>query len=159
MSLFDSSPVTPLVLPADQLTLDGAQLAAAAFLARYSGRTLDSYRTDLRQFFQWAHSVGLAPLNATRPHIELYRAWMDERGLAASTVDRRLSTICGYTASPTSTAAFRRTLPNTCDGHESTRRPSAAWTAVSWPRSFMQRSEPHRCTPRSPSCSASTGSG
>ena len=31
MSLFDSSPVTPLVLPADQPLLDEAQLAAAAY--------------------------------------------------------------------------------------------------------------------------------
>ncbi len=38
----------------------------------------------------------MAPLTATRTHIELYRAWMEERGLAASTVDRRLSTVCGY---------------------------------------------------------------
>ena len=34
--------------------LDEAELAAAAFLARYSGRTLDAYRHDLRTFFQWA---------------------------------------------------------------------------------------------------------
>jgi len=71
MSLFDSSPVTPLVLPSDQPFLDEAQLAAAAFLAHFSGGTLDSYRVDLRQFFQWADNVGLAPLEATRPHIEL----------------------------------------------------------------------------------------
>ena len=30
---------------------DDAQLAAIAFLARYSGRTLDAYRHDLRDFF------------------------------------------------------------------------------------------------------------
>ena len=29
---------------------DEAQLAAAAFLARYSGRTLEAYRHDLRGF-------------------------------------------------------------------------------------------------------------
>jgi site-specific recombinase XerD len=40
--------------------------------------------------------VEVAPLAATRTHIELYRAWMDDRGLAASTVDRRLTTVCGY---------------------------------------------------------------
>jgi hypothetical protein len=56
MSVFDSSP-TPPVLPADQPLLDEAQLAAVAFLARYRGRTLDSYRADLRQFFQWSDSV------------------------------------------------------------------------------------------------------
>ena len=35
-------------------------------------------------------------LEATRPHIELYRAAMEERGLAASTIDHRLSTVCGF---------------------------------------------------------------
>ena len=29
-------------------------------------------------------------------HLELYRASMEERGLAASTIDRRLSTVCGF---------------------------------------------------------------
>jgi integrase/recombinase XerD len=75
---------------------DEAQLAAAAFLARYSGRTLDAYRHDLRGFFQWSADVGLTVLAATRPDIELYRGWMEDRGLAASTIDRRLSTVCGY---------------------------------------------------------------
>ena len=75
---------------------DEAQLAAAAFLARYSGRTLDAYRHDLRGFFQWSADIGLTVLAATRPHIEVYRGWMEDRGLAASTIDRRLSTVCGY---------------------------------------------------------------
>src|ERR687898_1102945 len=61
-----------------------------------SGRTLDAYRHDLRAFFQWAADSRLAVLRATRPHIELYRSWMEERGLAASTIDRRLSTVCGF---------------------------------------------------------------
>ena len=29
-------------------------------------------------------------------HIELFRSWMEDRGLAASTMDRRLSTVCGF---------------------------------------------------------------
>jgi site-specific recombinase XerD len=73
-----------------------AQLAAAAFLARYSGRTLEAYRFDLRCFFQWATEHGLEVLVVTRAHIELYRSSMEQRGLAASTIDRRLSTVCGY---------------------------------------------------------------
>ncbi len=77
-------------------TFDEAQLAAVAFLARYSGRTLDAYRHDLRAFFQWATDTQLIVLKATRPHIELYRAAMEERDLAASTIDRRLSTVCGF---------------------------------------------------------------
>ncbi len=75
---------------------DEAQLAAAAFLARYSGRTLDAYRHDLKSFFQWTIDTGLDVLAATRSHIELYRVTMEQRGLAASTIDRRLSTVCGY---------------------------------------------------------------
>ena len=34
--------------PEDNAVVDDAELAAAAFLARYRGRTLDAYRTDLR---------------------------------------------------------------------------------------------------------------
>ena len=44
-----------------------AQLAAVAFLARYSGRTLDAYRHDLRNLFQWAAAHSRAVLEATRP--------------------------------------------------------------------------------------------
>jgi integrase/recombinase XerD len=82
--------------PDAEYLVDDAQLAAAAFLARYSGRTLDAYRHDLRGFFQWAADNAIPVLDATRPHIELYRAWMEQRGLAASTIDRRLSTVCGF---------------------------------------------------------------
>ena len=66
------------------------------FLARYSGRTLDAYRHDLKYFFQWAADHDLEVLAATRAHIEMYRSTMEQRGLAASTIDRRLSTVCGY---------------------------------------------------------------
>jgi site-specific recombinase XerD len=75
---------------------DEADLAAVAFLARYSGRTLEAYRHDLRGFFQWTGDHGVAPLAATRAHIELYRMSMEQRGLAPSTIDRGLSTVCGY---------------------------------------------------------------
>ena len=75
--------------------VDEAELAAVAFLARYNGRTLDAYRQDLRSFFAWTASVGLEVLAATRPHIELFRHHMEQRGLAASTIDRRLATVCG----------------------------------------------------------------
>jgi len=52
--------------------VDEAELAAAAFLARYQGRTLEAYRYDLRAFFQWAADDRLDILKATRPQIELY---------------------------------------------------------------------------------------
>src|ERR1700722_1810178 len=85
-----------LVSASDTDPFDQAQVAAAAFLARYNGRTLETYRYDLRTFFQWCADVGLVVLEAKRAHIELWRATMEERGLAASTIDRRLSTICGF---------------------------------------------------------------
>src|SRR5205085_8534595 len=82
--------------PPSDGAFDEAQQAAVAFLARYSGRTLDAYRYDLRAYFQWALDRHLAVLQATRPQIERYRAAMEERQLAPSTIDRRLSTVCGF---------------------------------------------------------------
>ncbi len=76
--------------------IDGAELAAAAYLARYQGRTLEAYRYDLQAFFQWAADDCLDVLKATRPQIELYVRAMEARGLAATTIDCRLSTVCGY---------------------------------------------------------------
>jgi integrase/recombinase XerD len=91
-----TSATTMLEQPPASAAFDEAQLAAASFLARYSGRTLEAYRHDLRGFFQWATDNGVDVLAATRGHIELFRSWMEQRGLAASTIDRRLSTVCGF---------------------------------------------------------------
>src|SRR5271167_2731667 len=95
MSVLDS-PSTALSVIIQESLFDEAEVAAAAFLARYNGRTLDAYRYDLRTFFQWAADVGLTVLEAKRPHIELYRTAMEQNGLAPSTMDRRLSTVCGF---------------------------------------------------------------
>ena len=91
---FRSAAVSPLDDPGGTPSED--QLAAIAFLARYSGRTLEAYRHDLKYFFQWAADHDLEVLAATRAHIEMYRSTMEQRGLAPSTIDRRLSTVCGY---------------------------------------------------------------
>jgi integrase len=85
----------PITHPDEPGLVDEAQLAAVAFLARYSSRTLEAYRHDLRALFQWAADYCVPVLEATRAHLELYRASMEERGLAASTIDRRVSTVCG----------------------------------------------------------------
>jgi site-specific recombinase XerD len=90
------SPVTAIRAAGFEFEVDEAQLAAVSFLARYSGRTLEAYRHDLRGFFQWADDHGVAIMTASGAHIELFRAWMEDRGLAASTIDRRLSTVCGF---------------------------------------------------------------
>jgi site-specific recombinase XerD len=96
MITIETSTQPVALLRTDDFVVDDAQLAAVAFLARYGGRTLDAYRHDLRGFFQWAADTKLVVLSATRPHIEPYRSWMEQRGLAASTIDRRLSTVCGF---------------------------------------------------------------
>jgi len=90
------SAATTLRAPGVEFEFDESQLAAVSFLARYSGRTLEAYRHDLRGFFQWATDNRIVVLGANRAHIELFRAWMEDRGLAASTIDRRLSTVCGF---------------------------------------------------------------
>ncbi|HET6918448.1 MAG TPA: site-specific integrase [Jiangellaceae bacterium] len=90
------SAATTIRAPGAEFEVDEAQLAAVSFVARYSGRTLEAYRHDLRGFFQWATDHGVAVMEASRAHIELFRAWMEDRGLAASTIDRRLKTVCGF---------------------------------------------------------------
>src|SRR5215210_2118989 len=88
--------VLDLELPSRDRVFDEAELAAVAFLARYSGRTLDAYRQDLRSYFTWVAGSAFEVLSATRAHVELYRHHMEQRGLAPSTIDRRLSTVCGF---------------------------------------------------------------
>jgi hypothetical protein len=90
------SAATTIRVPGVEFEVDEAQLVAVSFLARYSGRTLEAYRHDLRGFFQWATDHGIAVMEASRAHIELFRAWMEDRGLAASTIDRRVPTVCGF---------------------------------------------------------------
>ncbi|MCP4959634.1 MAG: tyrosine-type recombinase/integrase [Actinomycetia bacterium] len=96
MSDVESISVTNLDYGSNAGPTNQAELAAAAFLARYTGRTLDAYRHDLRVLFQWATDNHLDALAATRAHLEIFRGWLEQTGLAPSTVDRRLSTVCGF---------------------------------------------------------------
>ena len=59
----DSNTLVPII---EDPGFDEAQVAAAAFLARNNGRTLDAYRYDLRTFFRWAADAGLSVLEAKR---------------------------------------------------------------------------------------------
>jgi site-specific recombinase XerD len=152
MSVFDSVLTTQVVVRAGRPLLDPAQLAAVAFLARYRGRTLDSYRADLRQYFNWFDSVGVPPLAATRTHIELYRASMEARGLAASTIDRRPSTVCGYYRFAHFDGRSRPTQPSTYADPPSNPQRSEASIAANWQRSCTPPSESHRSMPRWPCC-------
>jgi hypothetical protein len=139
--------------------IDEAELAAAAFLARYQGRTLEAYRYDLRAFFQWAADARLDILKATRPQIELYARAMEARGLAATTIDRRLSTVCGFTASPTSTAGLPPTPPSTFADPRSTPTTPVVSTAPSSGPSYSRPSGSTMHTPPWPCSWASTASG
>ena len=72
-------------------------LAAAGYLARYSGRTRDAYTLDLKTFFAWCAERNTEVFAMTRPHLEIYVRWMEEqRGYAPATTARRLSTVAGF---------------------------------------------------------------
>ena len=101
MSVFDSVSTTPVVLRAHQ-PLDEAQMAAVAFLARYRGRTLESYRADLRQFFQ----VGRRPRPPTAcRHPDPHR---DYRSTSGDWPRRPLIGDCRQYAATSRTAGRRR---------------------------------------------------
>jgi site-specific recombinase XerD len=88
---------TTIATPDPMPPIGDLHLAAAGFLARYSGRTRDAYALDLRTFFCWTAARGVAVFDMTRPHVELYVRWMEEeRGYAPATTARRLSTVAGF---------------------------------------------------------------
>ncbi len=75
---------------------DPALMAAAGFLAGYSGTTRQGYTIDLRNYWAWAETHGLAIFDARRPHIELYVRHLEDHGYARSTIGRRLSTVASF---------------------------------------------------------------
>ena len=66
MSVLDSDSNTLAIIIEDP-GFDEAQVAAAAFLARYNGRTLDAYRFDLRTFFQLTFRTCGHPFTSPTP--------------------------------------------------------------------------------------------
>ena len=73
------------------------RLAAAGFLARYTGRTREAYAADLKTYLTWCTNRHLDVFAVTRAHIEVYVRWLEEdRHLAPATVARRLSTVIGF---------------------------------------------------------------
>ena len=147
------SAVTTIRAPGGEYEVDEAQLAAVSFLARYNGRTLEAYRDDLRGFFQWASDHGIAVMQASRAHIELFRAWMEDRGLAASTIDRRLSTVCGFYRFAHIDGRIRSNPPSTYADPRSTHRTPGAWIAPSSACSCSPPSTTTETTPRLLCCS------
>jgi hypothetical protein len=54
------------------------QLAAAAYLARFTGSSREHTQSDLRCYLGWRAGRRLDPLAARRPDLELYIRWMRE---------------------------------------------------------------------------------
>ena len=75
---------------------DPALLAAAGFLAGYSGTTRVGYTIDLRNYWTWCEQNQLHVFEARRPHIELYVRSLEDHGYARSTIGRRLSTVASF---------------------------------------------------------------
>ena len=99
------SAATTLRAPGVEFEFDEAQLAAVSFLARYSGRTLEAYRHDLRGFFNGppttASSCSGRIVRTSRCSAPGWRT-----AGSASTIDRRLH---GLWVLPV--RAHRRTYP------------------------------------------------
>ena len=76
---------------------DRLHVAVAAYLARYKDLSRKHAATDLRAFISWCQERGLQPLQAQRPHVELFVRWMQEQArYKPSTVSRRLSVVIGF---------------------------------------------------------------
>ena len=76
-----------ILVPFQPTTMSTAQLAAASYLARYSGHTHRLYASQLRRWFAWCESNGLDPLlGIQRAHVELYIRQLGDAGLMDSSV-------------------------------------------------------------------------
>jgi site-specific recombinase XerD len=64
---------------------DPLRLACAGFLARYAGKTLDSYRIHLELWLRWCTQVGVDPLAVRRPHVEIWLRSLEDQHLASAT--------------------------------------------------------------------------
>jgi integrase/recombinase XerD len=96
MTSIDVAPArSGIVIPS--VVEDPLRRAVAAYLSRFKGQSRIHNESDLRAFLLWCDDQQLSPLEATRPHLELYLRWMQEiRGFKPSTVSRRFSVIAGF---------------------------------------------------------------
>jgi integrase/recombinase XerD len=72
-------------------------VARRGYLARFNGSSRYHTQADLRCYVAWCAERGQDPLEARRPHLELYIRWMQEiRRFKPSTVSRRFSVVAGF---------------------------------------------------------------
>jgi integrase/recombinase XerD len=89
-------PTHALIVRADGIN-PKTRLAAAGYLARYSGITLRSYSRSLDLYFRWLVQYGVDPLDARRPQIELYIKHLEQdRGCAPASVHHHITPIRGF---------------------------------------------------------------
>jgi integrase/recombinase XerD len=82
------SSIVPLLLPAEGPASrpDRLRLAAAAYLARFTGPSRVHTESDLRVYLAWCAERRVEPLAVERAQVELYVRWMQEvRRLKPST--------------------------------------------------------------------------
>jgi hypothetical protein len=98
---------------------DRLRLAAAAYLARFTGSSRQRTESDLRSYLAWCAERGLDPLAAQRTHLELSIRWMQEiRLFKPSAVSRHFSVTAGF---------YRTCVPDRVRDHspaEHVRRPA-----------------------------------
>lgn len=76
---------------------DDARLLARAWLAAYANRhTRDAYGHDLSEWLDWCDDHGVEPLEARRPHIDLWARDLEAQGRTPATVARKLASIASY---------------------------------------------------------------
>jgi hypothetical protein len=149
----------PTIPPAPKYLVDDAQLAAAAFLARYSGRTLDAYRLDLRgtssgpPTTRFRCRTRLAPTSSCTAPGWTNAAWRRQRSTGGS------GPCAASTGSPISTGGSARTRPSTSAGRACTPRTSAASAGPNSACSGSPGSSTTATMRRSPCCSGSSGCG
>lgn len=88
---------TLIGVPTNRITTP-AELAAAGYLARYSGSTRETYRVSLKLLFDWCGTLGVDVLDGMRrPVLELFARYLEEeRRNSPATVAHHLSIIRGY---------------------------------------------------------------
>jgi integrase/recombinase XerD len=90
---------TLIGIPKERLT-STSEMAAASYLARYSGGTRETYRVTLKILFNWCGRMGLEVLEGMRrPILELFARYLeDERKNSRATVAHHLSIVRGFYA-------------------------------------------------------------
>ncbi|WNM72255.1 tyrosine integrase [Arthrobacter phage Gusanita] len=88
---------TLIGLPKARITTP-AELAAAGYLARYSGGTRETYRVSLKILWDWCAGLGVDPLEGMRrPVLEMFARYLEEeRHNRPTTVAHHLSIIRGF---------------------------------------------------------------